>query len=217
MVSGEKGEVGSSTPDGRSDIGGTSKEQRTNPESLMGRIAERDPSALVELYTLFAPSLLGMVSRMARPRQSAASIVEEAFVHLWNEAPRNLFQDASAAVWVVLTARQLALERRRQPKSQPLPECPLTAEGIDPRSWLPRPEEVARLEEKGALLRTVINQLPKPQRVVLELAVFEGLSEAEIAAKFDEPLGRVKSSLQAGMRFIRHRMRALLGTWSANI
>jgi len=84
-------------------------------------------------------------------------------------------------------------------------------------SWLPRPEVVARLEERRELLKKVPNQLPKPQREALELAVLGGFTEEEIAVKLGEPLGRVRSGVRAGMRFLRHRLRAISGTWAANI
>ena len=86
-----------------------------------------------------------------------------------------------------------------------------------PPVWLPRQEEIALLEERWELLRKVFSQLPKAQRGALELAVFEGYTETEISEKLGEPLGRVKSELRASMRFLRHRLRAVLGIWAANI
>jgi RNA polymerase sigma-70 factor (ECF subfamily) len=114
-------------------------------------------------------------------------------------------------------ARHAAVQRRRGEQKLP----PLARSQPDPLqksfAWLPRSEEIARLEERRDLLRKVVNQLPKPQRHALELAVFEGHPEAEIAAKLGEPLGRVRAVLRAGMRFLRHRQRAVLGTWAVNI
>jgi DNA-directed RNA polymerase specialized sigma24 family protein len=73
------------------------------------------------------------------------------------------------------------------------------------------------INDRLALLYKVIDQLPKPQRQVLELAVFAGLSESEIAAEMSEPLGKVQRSLRAAVTFVKHRRRAVCGTWSANI
>jgi RNA polymerase sigma-70 factor (ECF subfamily) len=186
-------------------------------QTFLVRIAEHDEAALDELYDRYAPVLLGMVSRILGDRSAAQQVVEDVFVRLWHEAPHDPHQDASVAAWLAVMARHAAVARRRAERKLP----PLAWPQPDPLqnsfAWLPRPEEIARLEGRRDLLRKVVNQLPKPQRKALELAVFEGHTEAEIAAKLGEPLGRVQATLRAGMRFLRHRLRAILGTWAVNI
>ncbi|MGO8814858.1 MAG: RNA polymerase sigma factor [Terriglobia bacterium] len=84
-------------------------------------------------------------------------------------------------------------------------------------AWLPLPKEISLIDDRLVLLHKVIDQLPKPQRQALELAVFGGLSESEIAAEIGEPLGKVQRSLRAAVTFVKHRRRAVCGTWAANI
>jgi RNA polymerase sigma-70 factor (ECF subfamily) len=86
-----------------------------------------------------------------------------------------------------------------------------------PMAWLPRPKEISLIDDRLVLLHKVIDQLPKPQRQALELAVFGGLSESEIATEMGEPLGKVRTSLRAAVTFVKHRRRAVCGTWAANI
>jgi RNA polymerase sigma-70 factor (ECF subfamily) len=190
--------------------------QPTN-ESLLARIAKHDEAALLELYSRLAPMLLGLFSRVAPDSRQATAVVEEAFVRLWREAPRFPYEDASIAAWLTVMVRRAAINQRRLHGRRIAPGDSLPTVLARSYAWLPRPEEVARIEERRELLKKAVAQLPKPQRGALELAVFAGLSEEEIAQKLDEPLGRVKSALRAGMRFVRHRLCAVLGTWSANI
>ena len=91
------------------------------------------------------------------------------------------------------------------------------AVGPIPMAWLPQPKEITLIDARLVLLHKVIDQLPKPQRQALELAVFGGLRETEIAAEMGEPLGKVRTSLRAAVTFIKHRRRAVCGTWAANI
>jgi RNA polymerase sigma factor (sigma-70 family) len=86
-----------------------------------------------------------------------------------------------------------------------------------PAAWIPSPEEVARVDERLGLLQKVMNQLPKHQSEALELSVFGGYGEEEIARELDEPLGQVRSALCAAVTFLRHRRRAVVGSWAANI
>ena len=70
-----------------------------------------------------------------------------------------------------------------------------------------RPRCVA--SEQGASVRRALADLPPPQRQVLELAYFNGLSQSEIAERLGEPLGTVKSrthvALCAPARVARRR------------
>jgi RNA polymerase sigma-70 factor (ECF subfamily) len=84
-------------------------------------------------------------------------------------------------------------------------------------AWLPQPKEISLIDDRLVLLHKAINQLPKTQRQALELAVFGGLTESEIAAEMGEPLGKAQRSLRAAVTFIKHRRRAVCGTWAANI
>ena len=183
----------------------------------MARIAEEDETALADLYARFGANLLGMVSQMISDPRTVAAIVEETFVDLWNRAPTFPIGDSSVALWLTLAARESALRHQRLKTAPSSTNNERYRALIESFSWAPRPEEVARLEEKKGLLRKVLNQLPKPQREALDWVVLEGLSEEEIALRRGEPLAKVKSSLRAGLRFIRHRARAVLGTWSASI
>jgi RNA polymerase sigma-70 factor (ECF subfamily) len=86
-----------------------------------------------------------------------------------------------------------------------------------PQTWLPRPKDIALAEARLDLLQKAFDQMPKPQRQALELAVFEAYNESEIAAQLGEPLGKVSAGLRAAFTFLRHRQHAVLGTWTADI
>jgi RNA polymerase sigma-70 factor (ECF subfamily) len=57
-------------------------------------------------------------------------------------------------------------------------------------------------------VRSALAELPDAQRRALELAYFEGLSQTEIAARLDEPLGTIKTRMQLGMKKLRDRLQA---------
>jgi RNA polymerase sigma-70 factor, ECF subfamily len=191
-------------------------------EDLLVRVRKRDRQALGELYDRYAPRLRGMTLRILAERDAADRAVQEAFVYLWEAvAPASARtvpdgpQGTSAAAWLTLHAHATALARLRAARGgEPASEIETNGRLL---SWLPRTEEVELVDKRRDLLQKILHQLPKAQRDLLEKLVFEGWRETEIAQKQGEPLAKVKSDVRAAMRFLRHRLRAVMGTWGANI
>jgi RNA polymerase sigma-70 factor (ECF subfamily) len=195
----------------------------TSAEELLNRLERHDAAALGELYDRFAPRVLGLLCQVLPSRGEAEDVLREVFHRLMREAHTLAHDGASVAAWLILTARDSALQRRRQARHRPeLPGEPGSSLQASlgskvPAGWLPRPEAIRLIDERAAIFQKVVSQLPKPQREALDLAIFSGCSETEIAAQLGEPLGRARSGLRAAVTFVRHRRRAILGTWAANI
>jgi len=206
-------------------------------EVLLARVARNDVDALSVLYDRYAPLLYGLATRVVPSRAAAEETLLEIFLRLRNESARLSEAGVSVAAWLVVTGRETAMGRLRVLRSPASSAGPLgrgvkTGKGSDARptdeggflplnmarlTWLPRPEEITLIDERLVLLHKVIDQLPKPQRRALELTVFGCLNETEIATEMGEPLGKVRTSLRAAVTFVKHRRRAVCGTWAANI
>jgi len=70
-------------------------------------------------------------------------------------------------------------------------------------------EEEILLSDTRSLIRKVIAGLPPPQQQAIDLAFFKGMSQREIAAKTNTPLGTVKTRLELGLKKIYDGLKEL--------
>lgn len=158
-----------------------------------------------------------MLEQILPDRTLAEEVLRDVFLKLGDNAQLLRGKDGSLAVWVVAVARQLAVDKLRRASDLPAPPSAGADLLAEMPAWLPPPDAVLQLEERMGLLRKIMNQLPKSQRKAVEMAFWEGCAEAEIATRLGISLARASTELRAAMSFLRHRLRAALGIWIANI
>ena len=78
----------------------------------------------------------------------------------------------------------------------------LDASGDLPDRTRPAPDDLIAREE-ASQVRNAVSHLPADQRRALELAYFEGLSQSEIAAQLQTPLGTVKTRIRTALATLR--------------
>ena len=72
----------------------------------------------------------------------------------------------------------------------------------------PSVEVIAATAEQVVVAREAMALLPVEERAALELAYYEGLTQTEIAARTDTPLGTVKTRIRNGLRRVRDAIAA---------
>ena len=155
---------------------------------LVARCANGDEGALAELYDLFGRAAYALALRIVRDASQAEDVVQEAFLDLWRRAPRASIPERSRPASYLLTfvhRRAVDLVRREQARPQ-------RGGGVEDIAERAGSDDVAGslvAREQGASVRAALAGLPAPQRQVLELAYFNGLSQSEIAEHLGEPLG----------------------------
>ena len=172
---------------------------------LVARCANGDEGALAELYDLFGRAAYALALRIVRDATQAEDVVQEAFLDLWRGAARFDPSRSRPASYLLTFVHRRAVDLVRREQARPQ-----RGGDVDDIADRAGREDVASslvAREQGESVRRALAGLPPPQRQVLELAYFSGLSQSEIAEHLGEPLGTVKSRTHVALS----RLRELLG------
>jgi len=180
-------------------------------EMLMQEITQQRQQALKELYSRYARSLRALIGSVVHEESEADDVLQESFLQIWREAHHYSPKAGKPLGWVITIARRRAIDRVRRRDSYRRAKQRFEEE-IKPQAQTPRTggteAEVAQTDLRNFLGRQ-LQTLPPVQREAVELAYFSGLSQREIAAITNTPLGTVKTRLQLGLRKLTQCIRPL--------
>jgi RNA polymerase sigma-70 factor (ECF subfamily) len=165
--------------------------------ALLARMARGDVEALRRLYHDHARRAMAIAMRVLRNEPEAEDVVQETFLEIWRRADQFDNQRGGAAAWVVTIARSRAIDRLRSTGTTS--RAIETASGsLIPSAEL-LPSEHAERRHDEARVAEALGALPAEQRLTIELAYFEGLSQSEIATRTGSPLGTVKMRVKLAL------------------
>ncbi len=172
--------------------------------ALMQAIQAEDPDALAQLYDRYNGILKALILRVVHNEAEADDLLQEIFMEIWNQAKNFSAQKGKPLGWMVTLARRRAIDGLRKKQAYARAEERLQSETEQqPDAWVHNTtEEAIVLGDTRVLIRKVISGLPPAQQQAIDLAFFQGMSQREIAAKTNTPLGTVKTRLELGLKKI---------------
>src|SRR5216110_3680132 len=178
---------------------------------LMQAIQAEDPDALAQLYDRYNGILKALILRVVHNEAEADDLLQEIFMEIWNQAKNFSAQKGKPLGWMVTLARRRAIDGLRKKQAYQRAEERLQNETEQqPDAWVHNAtEEEIVLSDTRSLIRKVIAGLPPPQQQAIDLAFFKGMSQREIAAKTNTPLGTVKTRLELGLKKIYDGLKEL--------
>src|SRR5205085_54672 len=171
---------------------------------LMKSIQAGDANALSQLYDRYNGILKALILSVIHNEAEADDLLQEIFMEIWNQAKNFSAQKGKPLGWMVTLARRRAIDGLRKKQAYMRAGERLQNETEQqPDAWVHNStEEEISFSDTRILVRKVINSLPPAQREAVDLAFFRGMSQREIAAKTNTPLGTVKTRLELGLKKI---------------
>jgi RNA polymerase sigma-70 factor, ECF subfamily len=175
-----------------------------NDESLVLRIAQGDRTALSILYRRYAQILYSFSMKSLNLKEESEEVIIDVFSQVWRIAERYDAKKARVDTWLFMLTRSRIVDRlRKQQRNIPSPEVFANLSQIQSEQVSVDPIEDILIAERREHVLAALALLPPEQRLVIELAYYQGLSQSEIAQQTGLALGTVKTRVRLGLNKLK--------------
>jgi len=173
---------------------------------LVERLQRRDAQALADLYDRYGRLVYALILRIVKDTGIAEDLVQETFLRVWNRVQGFDAKKGSIGPWLLAVARNRAIDYLRSAGGRE--RNALEFEEREHPALYNDMERDILLADKARKVKAAVDRLSPNQRQVIELAYFEGLSQAEMAARLGQPLGTVKTWARTALKTLRDELGA---------
>jgi RNA polymerase sigma-70 factor (ECF subfamily) len=186
------------------DLGQTEREDplRSEPSdaNLLRALADGS-DALGPLYDRYGGLVYGLARAILKADEEAEDLTQEVFLMLCQGTTYDPARGSLGAYLTTLT-RSRAIDRVRN-RGRRLRLLRASWEGAPPPEPAATAVDLIATRESSERVRSAVAELPAKERRALEMVYYQGLTQAEIAATLDAPLGTVKSWCRRGLLGLR--------------
>lgn len=162
--------------------------------------AQGDRKALERLYRACSAHLYAQLLRILRDESTAQDCLQQVFIRIWNAANQYDASRAKPMTWLSTLTRNIGIDWLRRQKPMDATD---TAAHLDALTGDQDPEIDSMNLQHVEHLRDCLDTLSSPQRQVLEMVYFQGLTHSELASTLSQPLGSVKSWIRRGLERLK--------------
>jgi len=167
---------------------------------LLKRIAERDPASFQAFFKKYSGLLFATISNVLNDHHDTEDVMQEVLVQVWNKAHLYESRKGKPLTWLTTMARNRAIDRIRSKQRRSKLNGDFETENKkDQFEFEPSGQENLEFKERDGILHEAVSRLTPDQREAIELTYFNGLTQAEVAERLNEPLGTIKARIRRGV------------------
>ena len=187
----------------------THRPASTIDPALLTRVAKGDQQAFSQLYDHSSTLLYTLACRILGNHEEAAELLQDVYLEVWRKVSRYDVGRGTPVAWLVTLTRSRAIDHLRARTARGYQATRSLDNAVASRvaDLSPGPFETKADQELRIAVGATMAGLPPAQQQAIELAYYEGLSHAEIAARLNQPLGTVKTRIKLGMSKMRDSLR----------
>lgn len=168
--------------------------------AIMERIANRDESAMSEIYSRHAGPLTGFAKRCLAHEADADDIVHETMMEVWRR-PERYQGRSSLKSWMFAIARFKSYDRNRKSGRTVLTDQEDTRICEDAL-----PSEALAASQDAERVRSAMRLLSESHQRALHLSFFQDMTYKEIAVVEDCPVGTIKTRILHAKRKLMNEL-----------
>jgi RNA polymerase sigma-70 factor (ECF subfamily) len=172
-------------------------------EALVAGLGTGDNDVARVLVRRFQARVFGLALSIVGDRRAAEEVAQDTFVRAWKYAASFDPRRGSAAAWLLVIARNTALDyirargrRLERLPLEPLDSVPESAEG----------DGIVSAHDAIAPVADAVRSLPSEQRDTLMAAAYYGFTAREISDAWNVPIGTVKTRLRLALHKLRDEL-----------
>jgi len=180
-------------------------EQIFTDAQLLALIVRGKNWALSEIHARYARLVFSIAFKTLNDHDqaSAEEIVQQVFTKVWRHAQDYRVDRGKFSTWVGTITRHQCIDELRRRRAHAT-----TARGYwESLDQFAANDDSARDIVERAWVRQALQQIPRQERIVIELAFWGEMTHREIALHCHSPLGTVKTRLRLGMRRLKLLLR----------
>ena len=181
-----------------------------NEQDLAARLKRREPQAMADLYDQYGKLVFSVILRIVREPGIAEDLTQEAFLRVWNRAQFFDQEKGALGPWVLTVARNRAIDYLRSVDGRMAQKTTEFEPAREHPSGFVNLERDVINSDQARVLRGAFGKLTPNQRVVIEMAYFEGLSQTEMAERMKQPLGTVKTWVRSALKALRIELQEVM-------
>jgi RNA polymerase sigma-70 factor (ECF subfamily) len=172
---------------------------------LARRLRARDGGAMRELYDRYGRLVYSLILRIVRNSAAAEDLVQETFLRVWNRMQAFDQERGALGPWVLTVARNRAIDYLRSTDGR-MSAGALELDHLEHPGQFRDFEDRALSLDRARRLKDAFEKLTPNQKMVVELAYYEGLSQTEMAERMQQPLGTVKTWVRSALKVLREQL-----------
>lgn len=174
-------------------------------KDLVLRLQGRDPQAMGNLYDRYGRIIYSLIFRIVRNTSVAEDLVQETFLRIWNRVHVFDPEKGSLSPWVLAVARNRAIDYLRSVDGR-MAQSAFELEKMEQPIVFADFDRGILNMDRVRILKEAFQKLTPNQRIALELAYYEGLSQSEMAERMKQPLGTVKTWVRSALKVLREEL-----------
>lgn len=170
-----------------------------NEEELVELLQNQDKRAFSYLYDNYAPALNNIIFRMVEDVTLTEDILQEAFVKIWHNFTSYDKSKGRLFTWMLNLTRNLTIDMLRSKGYKK--QSKISGDENSVNNLQDNSININKFDSLG--IRKHLANLKPDQRIIIDMAYFNGYTQDEIAKGLGIPLGTVKTRMRTAILELR--------------